>query len=129
MLKTGIKGHMELTVTEDITAKTMGSGELEVFATPAMLALMEKTAQTSVAEYLEEGSGTVGIKADLSHIAASPLGMKIYCDSELVQIDGRKLTFQIEARDDVEVIGTAVHERFIVDNVRFQEKANRKNAQ
>lgn len=129
MLKTGIKGHLELTVTEDITAKTMGSGELEVFATPAMLALMEKTAQTSVAEYLEEGSGTVGIKADLSHVAASPLGMKIYCDSELVQIDGRKLTFRIEARDDIEVIGTAVHERFIVDNVRFQEKTNRKNAQ
>lgn len=126
MLKTGIKGHQELTVTQELTAKNMGSGVMDVFATPAMLALMEKTAFTSVAPYLNEGCGSVGIKVDIEHVASSPVGMKITCDSELVEIEGRKLVFKVEASDEKGLIGKGTHERFIVENKKFQEKTDNK---
>lgn len=128
MLKTGIKGHQELVVTQELTAKNMGSGVMDVFATPAMLALMEKTAFTSVAEYLNEGCGSVGTKVDIGHVASSPVGMKITCDSELIEIDGRKLVFKVEAYDEKGLIGKGTHERFIVENKKFQEKTDNKLA-
>ena len=128
MLKTGIKGHQELVVTQELTAKNMGSGVMDVFATPAMLALMEKTAFTSVAEYLNEGCGSVGTKVDIEHVASSPVGMKITCDSELIEIDGRKLVFKVEAYDEKGLIGKGTHERFIVENKKFQEKTDNKLA-
>ena len=128
MLKTGIKGHQELVVTQDLTAKNMGSGVMDVFATPAMLALMEKTAFTSVAEYLNEGCGSVGTKVDIEHVASSPVGMKITCDSELIEIEGRKLVFKVEAYDEKGLIGKGTHERFIVENKKFQEKTDNKLA-
>ena len=123
MLETGIKGREELTVTEDKTAKNVGSGELEVFATPAMAALMEKTAYKSVADKLGEGEGTVGISLDLKHIAPTPVGMKVVCESELVEVDGRKLTFDIKVSDEKEKVGTAKHCRFIINNATFSAKA------
>lgn len=126
MLELGMTGHQELVVTEELTAKAMGSGELRVFATPAMLALMEKTAYQSVADALEEGSGSVGTMVSLTHSAASPVGMKVICDSKLTAMDGRKLTFEIEARDTAGVIGKATHERFIIYNDKFQAKADAK---
>ena len=126
MLKTGIKGHQELVVTQELTAKNMGSGVMDVFATPAMLALMEKTAFTSVAEYLNEGCGSVGTKVDIEHVASSPVGMKITCDSELIEIEGRKLVFKVEAYDEKGLIGKGTHERFIVENKKFQEKTDNK---
>ncbi len=126
MLKTGIKGKETVIVDESNTAKTMGSGTLDVFATPAMTALMEKTAWKSVAEELEEGCGTVGIRLDITHDAPTPLGMKVTCESVLTGIDGRKLTFEVEARDERGKIGSGVHERFIINNKKFQEKANQK---
>lgn len=126
MLEIGLQGHQELIVTEELSAKAMGSGELLVFATPAMLALMEKTAYQSVAAELEEGSGSVGTMVNLAHSAASPIGMKVVCDSKLVAIDGRKLTFEIEARDEAGVIGQATHERFIIYNEKFQAKTDAK---
>ena len=128
MLKTGIKGHQELVVTQELTAKNMGSGVMDVFATPAMLALMEKTAFTSVAEYLNEGCGAVGTKVDIGHVASSPVGMKITCDSELIEIEGRKLVFKVEAYDEKGLIGKGTHERFIVENKKFQEKTDNKLA-
>ena len=128
MLKTGIKGHQELVVTQELTAKNMGSGVMDVFATPAMLALMEKTAFTSVAEYLNEGCGSVGTKVDIEHVASSPVGMKITCDSELIEIEGRKLVFKVEAYDEKGLIGKGTHERFIVENKKFQEKTDNKLA-
>lgn len=127
MLEVGMTGHQELVVTEELTAKAMGSGELNVFATPAMLALMEKTAYQSVACELEEGSGSVGTMVNLTHSAASPVGMKITCDSKLIAMDGRKLVFEIEAKDDAGVIGQATHERFIIYNEKFQAKTDAKN--
>lgn len=126
MLTTGIKGHQEMTVTEAYTAKTMGSGVMDVFATPAMLALMEKTAFTSVAPYLNEGCGTVGTRVEIEHIASSPIGMKITCDSELVAIEGRKLVFHVEAFDSKGMIGKGTHERFIIESEKFQQKTNSK---
>ena len=89
MLKEGVKGTQEIMVTEENTAKVMGSGALDVFATPAMIALMEKTAWESVQPYLEEGSGTVGTLMNVKHVAASPVGMKITCETELTKVDGR----------------------------------------
>ena len=126
MLKSGIKGKETTIVEESNTAKTMGSGTLDVFATPAMTALMEKTAWKSVAEELEEGCGTVGIRLEITHDAPTPLGMKVTCESVLTGIDGRKLTFEVEARDERGKIGSGIHERFIIDNKKFQEKANQK---
>lgn len=128
MLKTGIKGHQELVVTQELTAKNMGSGVMDVFATPAMLALMEKTAFTSVAEHLNEGCGSVGTKVDIEHVASSPVGMKITCDSELIEVEGRKLVFKVEAYDEKGLIGKGTHERFIVENKKFQEKTDNKLA-
>lgn len=126
MLEIGIKGHQEITVTDELTAKKMGSGVMDVFATPAMLALMEKTAFTSVIPHLNEGCGSVGTKVEIEHIAPSPVGMKITCDSELIAIEGRKLVFKVEAYDSKGLIGKGTHERFLVENVKFQEKTNKK---
>lgn len=126
MLETGIKGTQKVTVTEANTAKTMGSGTLDVFATPAMIALMEQTAWMSVAPYLEEGSGTVGSYLDIHHNAPTPLGMTVTCESELIQAEGRKLTFRLTAYDEAGVVGEGTHERFIIDNERFLQKAAKK---
>ena len=126
MLKEGVKGTQEIMVTEENTAKVMGSGALDVFATPAMIALMEKTAWTSVADELDDGCGTVGISLNVAHGAPTPLGMKVTCESELTEIDGRKLTFHVKAYDEKGVIGEGTHERFIIQNEKFQKKANMK---
>lgn len=126
MLKEGVKGTQEIMVTEENTAKVMGSGALDVFATPAMIALMEKTAWTSVADELDEGCGTVGISLNVAHSAPTPLGMKVTCESELTGIDGRKLIFYVKAYDEKGVIGEGTHERFIIQNEKFQKKANMK---
>ena len=123
MLETGIKGKEELTVTEEITAKVVGSGGLEVFATPMMIALSEKTALTSIMPYLEEGQSTVGTKIDIAHIAATPVGMKVTCETELIEIDRRRLVFSVNVYDEIEKIAEGTHERFIVDNEKFISKA------
>ena len=126
MLEAGIKGTQEVKVTEENTALTMGSGTLKVFATPSMIALMEKTAWQSVAPHLEEGSGTVGTQLNVSHLAATPLGMTVRCGSELTEVDGRKLVFKVAAYDNAGLIGEGTHERFIVKNEKFQAKADSK---
>lgn len=126
MLTIGIKGSQTVTADESNSAKAMGSGTLDVFATPAMIALMEKTAWTSVAPYLEEGQGTVGIKLDVTHDAPTPLGMTITCESELVEIDGRRLVFNVTATDGKDIIGSGRHERFIISDDKFQNKADSK---
>lgn len=126
MLKTGIKNTESVLVSEANSAKTMGSGTLDVFATPAMIALMEKTSWSGVAPYLEEGQGTVGIRLDVTHDAPTPLGMTVTCESELVEIDGRRLVFEVTATDGKDVIGKGRHERFIVFDEKFQNKANEK---
>lgn len=126
MLEIGMKGKQEVAADETNSAKTMESGTLDVFATPAMIALMEKTAWESVQPYLEEGSGTVGTLMNVKHVAASPVGMKITCETELTKVDGRALTFSVKAFDEAGLIGEGEHERFIVYNEKFQAKADAK---
>lgn len=126
MLTTGIKGKQEIVVTEDKTAKVYGSGTLEVFGTPAMIALMENTALKSVAEHIGEGNGTVGTRLDVKHVAATPVGMKVTCETELIKIEGRALTFDVKAYDECGLIGGGIHERFIIIEEKFQAKTNNK---
>lgn len=126
MLSIGLKGQEEVLVSEGNSAKTMGSGTLDVFATPSMTALMEQTAWKSVAPYLEEGCGTVGTRLDITHDAPTPLGMKVWCESELTEIDGRRLVFRVAAFDEKGKIGGGTHERFIIQNEKFQAKADKK---
>ena len=113
MLEAGIKGREEVMVTEANSAAAMGSGLLPVFATPAMVALMEQTSWKSVAPYLNEGEGTVGTSLNISHSAATPLGMKVWCESELTEVDRRRLVFHVTCYDEAGVIGEGTHERFI----------------
>lgn len=122
MITTGIKGSCSILADESTSAKTIGSGTLDVFATPAMAALMEKTAWQSIAPYLQEGQGSVGTRLDITHDAATPLGMTVTCKSELIQVDGRRLVFEVTASDDKEIIGRGTHERFIIDNDKFLTK-------
>ena len=127
MLEAGIKGEQSVEVVYENTATAVGSGVLEVFGTPCMLALMEKTASESVAPYLEEGCGSVGTQVTISHVAATPIGMT-RCETELTEVDGRRLVFKVAAYDEAGLIGEGTHERFIVQNEKFQTKANNKLA-
>ena len=126
MLKLGIKNTLELLVDEKNTAKAIGSGNLEVFATPSMIALIEETAWKSVATFLNEGESTVGTKIDINHISATPLGLKVMCNTELIEIDRRRLVFRVEVFDEVCKIGEGTHERFIINSEKFVSKANEK---
>ncbi|MBR0050513.1 MAG: thioesterase [Firmicutes bacterium] len=126
MLSVGIKGNLERTVTQELTAEALGSGLLPVFATPAAVALAEETAWKSVAGELEEGQGTVGTLMELAHIAATPLGMKVHCETELVEVDRRKLVFTVKIYDEKEKVADGRHERFIIDNAKFLSKAEGK---
>lgn len=128
MLTIGIKGTQTVTVSNENTAATMGSGTLAVFATPAMIALMEKTAYISVQDALDEGMGSVGTLLNVKHVAATPVGMTVTCESELVEVDGRRLVFTVKAFDEVGLIGEGTHERFIVQNEKFLAKTNAKKA-
>ncbi len=127
-MEIGIKGKVETLVDGSNTAKFVGSGSLDVFATPCMVGLMEQAAQMSVAPYLGEGEGTVGTKLEISHDAATPLGMKVWAESELIEIDRRRLVFEVKAFDECGQIGAGHHERFIINNEKFIAKANAKGA-
>ena len=125
-LTKGIIGKKELTVTMDKTAAAVGSGLLDVFATPQMIALMEATASESVAPYLDAGCSSVGTLVNVSHVAATPVGMTVRCESELTEVEGRKLTFMVKAYDECGLIGEGTHERFIIFSEKFMAKTNAK---
>ncbi|MGE4559783.1 MAG: thioesterase family protein [Desulfobulbus sp.] len=118
----GVKGRQQLVVTVEDTAAKYGSGLVEVYATPAMVALMEKTCLVSVLPYLPEGYGTVGIRIDISHSRATPVGMQVTCESTLVEIDRRRLVFEVTASDEKGEIGRGRHERFVIETRKFMEK-------
>ncbi len=126
MLEPGVRGAAEVTVVPENTAAAAGSGALPVFATPCMIALMEKAAMNSVQPFLDEGQGTVGTRIDVSHLAATPVGMAVRAETELAAIDRRRLTFSVKAFADGELIGEGTHERFIVESARFLQKAEAK---
>lgn len=121
-LNKGIEGSMEIIVGNNDTAARYGSGLIEVFATPAMIGLMENTAQSSVQKYLPEGYITLGIEVNIKHLKATPVGMKVNCNSKLIDVDGRKLTFSVDAFDEKGQIGSGSHTRFIVETKKFMEK-------
>ncbi|MBO1872033.1 thioesterase family protein [Lachnoanaerobaculum sp. Marseille-Q4761] len=127
MLEVGIRGQKETIVTKQNTAAGIGSGSLEVFSTPIMILLMEESCFRSVSDKLDEGFTTVGISVDVRHLSATPLGMKVEIKSELIKIDGRALTFKVEAYDEKGLIGEGIHERFIVNNEKFQAKTDSKS--
>ena len=129
MLNVGFLGEAECLVTEKNTAATMGSGALQVYATPAMIALVEKAAWESVQPYLEEGSGTVGTELRVKHLAATPVGLIVTARTELIAVEGRKLVFKVEVFDQTGKIGEGEHERFIVANEKFFAKAQAKKNQ
>lgn len=109
-------------VTEAMTARAMGSGDMNVLATPAMVALMENAAMLAAASDMEDGNTTVGISINTTHVKASKVGATITVTANLVNIDGRKLTFEIEANDEGGLIGKATHERFVVNREKFLSK-------
>lgn len=118
----GLSYTATTTVNQNNTALALGSGDMEVFATPAMVALMENAAMNAVAPHLEAGQTTVGTQITTSHIKASALGATISATATLTAIDGRSLTFAITAREGDKVIGEGSHTRFIVDRERFLAK-------
>ncbi|MBQ8778440.1 MAG: thioesterase family protein [Alistipes sp.] len=122
MIEVGLKHESQTVVSTTNTANTLGSGDMEVFATPAMIALMENAAMMAVAPHLDEGASTVGIEMATSHIKASPIGATITASAELISAEGRKLSFKVKAWDEQGVIGEGNHTRFVVDRERFLSK-------
>lgn len=128
MVQIGMRGTAETSVGPENTAKAMGSGSLDVFATPALIALMEAAACDCVEGSLEPGTTSVGTRMDVSHLAATPVGMWVRAESTLEEIDGRKLVFSVCAYDDAGKIGEGTHERVTVQAERFAAKAKAKLA-
>lgn len=122
MIEKGLKYESVATVGDGNTAAAMGSGDMPVFATPAMAALMENAAMKAVEGALPEGAATVGTAISISHVKASPVGAKITASAELVEVDGRRLVFAVRAWDERGTIGEGSHTRFVVDRERFMGK-------
>ncbi|MGQ9466348.1 MAG: thioesterase family protein [Anaerolineae bacterium] len=129
LLATPCVGEAERVVTEDWSALGMGSGTVPVLATPALVALMEQAAVRALEGRLPAGQTSVGVRIDIRHLAATPVGMEVRARASLVAAEGRRLTFQVEAWDGVEKVGEAVHERVVVDAERFMERVRAKSLQ
>jgi predicted thioesterase len=125
-VKPGLKGRQEETVTDKNVARVYGSGGLPVYATPAMIALMEKAAAGAVAPFLPEGWSTVGTELAIKHTAPALPGAGVYATAELVGVEGKRLEFRVEAYSGSGKIGEGVHQRFIINNEKFLEKAGKK---
>ena len=122
MIEIGLKYTSELTVTDTVTAIKMGSGDMSVLATPAMLALMENAAMLSVADELPEGCTTVGGHIESSHLKPSKIGDKVSATAEVTKVDGKKIEFKVSASSGDILLGEGTHLRFIVDRERFMSK-------
>lgn len=118
----GLKGEATVVVSEQNIAKTMKSGALEVFATPAMCALMEEAAVAALNGQLPDGEGTVGISLSISHDKASAMGAQIRAEAEVVAVDGRKISYKVAAYEGETCIGKGTHERFVINNEKFMSK-------
>ncbi len=130
MIEVGMTYTAEKTVTPDMTAKAVGSGGLEVFGTPFMMGLMEYAAMQCVQPELPEGKGTVGVEISSSHLAPTPVGMKVSATAEVtgVSANGKMITFKVTAHDADGLIGEGIHTRAVIDNARFLQKCNDKLA-
>ncbi|MBR2800250.1 MAG: thioesterase family protein [Oscillospiraceae bacterium] len=125
----GLKGSASVRVIHENTAAVVGSGSLEVFATPMMIALMENAALNTVKPFLAEGEATVGTEISVTHDAPTPIGETVTAEAELIAVDRRKLQFQVQARVGDEIIGKGTHTRFIINEERFLQKALAKKQQ
>jgi fluoroacetyl-CoA thioesterase len=127
-LKAGLIGRYDIVVADQHTAPFVGSGKVRVLATPVMINLFEAAALACCEQYLEPGHQSLGIHLDVRHIAATPVGMRVNAKAELVKVDGRTLTFKVEAHDERELIGDGLHERVIVNVERFDQRVQKKLA-
>ena len=125
-IEVGIKGRAETVVVQENTAAAVGSGLVPVFATPYMIALMENAAVNALIPYMEENQGSVGTHLDVSHDAATPIGMKVWAEAELTAVDGKALTFAVTAYDEAGIIGKGTHNRFIIAVDRFLATTEKK---
>ncbi|MCR4795395.1 MAG: thioesterase family protein [Ruminococcus sp.] len=125
-LTKGITGISELTVSENELAVNVGSGSLEVLATPVMVMLMEKAACACISDFLEGDETTVGTEINVKHISATPKNMKVCAEAELLEVNGRELVFSVKAYDEAGDIGEGIHKRFVVYGEKFTAKANSK---
>ena len=124
-IKTGLINKDEKVVKIEDTASAYGSGLVEVLATPAMIAFMEHTAMYAVKDLLPDGFSTVGTHVNVSHIKATPVGMKVFSEAKLIEVDGKKLIFEVMAKDEEGNIGSGTHTRFIIDEKKFMAKLNK----
>jgi predicted thioesterase len=125
-LRPGLTGRAEIVVGTRDMAPHIGSGKVKVLATPVMVSLMEEAALNAVEGFLPAGHQTVGTHLDVTHIAATPVGLHVTAHAELVRIDGRRLSFRVWAEDEHERIGEGTHERIVINVARFDERAQRK---
>lgn len=125
-LKLNSTAEVSEKVTENNTAIKFASGTAPVYATPALVGLMENASVQAIASQLPEGIGTVGISMNIKHVSATPIGMTVRAKAVLTEQDRRKLTFKVEAFDDAGIVGEAVHERFIIESAPFLQKAQSK---
>jgi predicted thioesterase len=125
-IEPGLTGYAEMVVGTNDTASRVGSGRIAVLATPTMIGLIEEAALNAVEHLLPEGKQSLGTRIDISHVAATPVGMKVTAEAELIEVRGRRLVFTIRARDEMDVISEGRHERMVVTAASFQARVNAK---
>ncbi len=127
-LKPGLIGRASLRVGEEHTAPQIGSGRVHVLATPVMINLMESAALDAAEHLLPTGHQSLGIRIDVSHVAATPVGMRVRASAQVLEVEGNRIVFKVEAHDEMDLIGEGTHQRIIVDVGRFDKRIQRKLA-
>ena len=125
-VRPGLTGRAELIVGTNDTASRVGSGRIAVLATPVMISVIEAAALDAVEHLLEDGKQSLGTRLDVSHVAATPVGMRLTATAELVAVDGRQLTFRVRAEDEIDLVSEGTHSRVVVDVARFDARLRRK---
>lgn len=128
-IRSGLIGERATVVDEGLTASHLGSGGIDVYATPAMLALMEAAAVAAIDPLLPEGQASVGISVEVRHLAATPLGHRVRARAEVTEVVGKRVTFMVQAWDEAELIGEGTHTRYVIDTARFLERVQAKATQ
>ncbi len=125
-IQVGLKNKVTIQVTQELTAEALGSGLLPVYATPAMVALIEGCAKDSLVPFLETGEGTVGVSVNIAHLSATLMGKQVTCETIVTQVDRKKIKFEAVVTDENGLIGKGTHERFIINNDHFMAKLKEK---
>ena len=125
-VKAGLKGRVDLTVGDEHTAPSIGSGAIHVLGTPVMINLMEAAALDAAEHLMPKGHQSLGIHVDISHVAATPIGMKVHATAEVTAVEGNRIRFRVEAHDEAGMIGKGTHERVVVNMERFDKRVQKK---